>query len=265
MRTNKRRKSRETDVGADSDDEHSLRAAAFAVEGVLPPEFGEVRNGIDYLRRVRWEAQQMPSVSVAPALPAAVSAAQSPTHPVVRLCSQSAARGNEWAAHTAGEEQLRRWFRECRGRWDSVREAERAKRRRVDAEKVCPVCAGACVESVEVLRTASAVSVSLLLEHLSQHCAEDDDDNDSNGSGACSPDDAAECEWMHDRKRVIDFAKCVFGALCVVERPVIPDDAASLNALCRWCIRQHDAHKGDPRDAAPLALLAVLIPTVSCV
>lgn len=261
MRTNKRRRSGQTDVEPDSDDEHSLRMAAFAVDGVLPPEFGEARNGIDYLRRVRWEAQQLPSVSVAPAPPAVVSAACPPTHPAVRLCTQSAARGDEWAAHTAGEEQLRSWFRECRARWDTVREAECNKRRRVDAEKLCPVCSGACVEPVELLRTASAVSVSLLLDHLSQHCAEEDTSN----SGDCCPETAAESAWMHDGERVADFAKYVFGALCVVERPVVPDDAASLNALCRWCARQHGAHKGDPHAATPLAMLAVLIPTVSCV
>ena len=255
MSTKKRRRQEPTNTGSDSDDEHSLRMAAFAVEGVLPPEFGEARNGIDYLRRVRWEAQQMPKVSVAPALPASVSAARPPTHSVVRLCKQSAARGNEWAAHTEGEERLRSWFRECRERWDTVREAEHIKRRRVDAEKLCPVCAGSSVEPVELLRTASAVSVSLLLDHFSQHCVEDES----------ATDNAAECAWMQDWGYVANFAKYVFGTLCVVERPVVPDDAASLNALLRWCVKQCDAHNGEPRAATPLAMLAVLIPTVSCV
>lgn len=255
MLTNKRRRSGQSDKGPDSDDEHSLRTTAFAVDGVLPPEYGETRNGMDYLRRVRWEAQQMPPVSVAPAPPPEVSVAKKPTHPAVRLCTQSAARGDEWAAHTAGEERLRDWFRACRARWDAVREDERARRRRVDAERLCPVCAGTCGEPVELLRTASAVSVGLLLDHLSQHCAEDDGADDGEADSA----------WTCDSERVTGFAKCVFGTLCVVERPVVPDDAASLNALCRWCVKQRDAHKDDPRVATPLALLAVLIPTVSCV
>ena len=142
MLTSKRRQSGQSDKGPDSDDEHSLRTTAFAVDGVLPPEYGETRNGMDYLRRVRWEAQQMPPVSVAPAPPPEVSVAKKPTHPAVRLCTQSAARGDEWAAHTAGEERLRDWFRACRARWDAVREDERARRRRGDAERRWRVCAG---------------------------------------------------------------------------------------------------------------------------
>lgn len=50
----------------DSDDEHdSIQRTAFLVEGEPDFESGPPQDGLEYLRRVRWEAAQIPKVRVA--------------------------------------------------------------------------------------------------------------------------------------------------------------------------------------------------------
>lgn len=54
------------DIGSDCDDDYeSIQKPAFLVEGDPDFDAGPPQDGIEYLRRVRWEAAQIPKVKVA--------------------------------------------------------------------------------------------------------------------------------------------------------------------------------------------------------
>ncbi|KAK1289182.1 hypothetical protein QJS10_CPB18g00439 [Acorus calamus] len=69
---------------ADSDDEyHSIQKPAFHVEGEPDFESGPPQDGLEYLRRVRWEAAQIPKVNVAKVDLNECSNKQTPYMPVI--------------------------------------------------------------------------------------------------------------------------------------------------------------------------------------
>ena len=261
------------------DDDAGLRSAAFAVSGVLPPEYGAVRNGVDHLRRARWEAQQLPPVRVAAVVPRCAATGdgeedEKTLHPEIVRARELARQ--EKAASTPGETKLREWFGQMKKQCQDARaKALGARRKKVGAESLCPLCsakdgaptatgtaAEGTTEATEERKTveekvfgASVVSLGLVLEHLCEHCG-DSNSNENDISGE---------QEEHDEDKMVQLAKLLFCVLCVVDEPLLPDDAAALNCLCRWCSQEsaRRAGHGEKQAANALALVAALIPAVS--
>jgi len=264
MNGRKRKKSgtgsRDDDGDDDDDDigDNGMRSAAFAVDGVLPPEHGEAKNGLDYLRRVRWEAQQLPFVSVSDIPEALQKISAGDEHPdLLRARAIANEKPPEKLAElsAASQKKMQEWFEGVRRGCEESRRTVHRKKKKLDAEALCPLCAGSKDDGDKLngLIDATVVSLSLLLEHISIHCED---------FASAAADD--ECmKKMEDPRVVESMVKLMFGIICVVERPLLPDDSAALNSIHKWCTGQLDSSDRSSPVHKSLLLLAVLIPTLS--
>jgi survival of motor neuron protein-interacting protein 1 len=107
---------------SDEDDEEedsapsSTQPVAFAVDGEFPPEAGSPQTGLDFLRRVRWEARRLPDVVVAEkTATASASASAQPSiatgfGAISEQCEPVAAASLAWEAEFVP------WFSDLRDR-----------------------------------------------------------------------------------------------------------------------------------------------------
>ena len=261
----KRKKSgngRIDDDGINDDDDRDygdvgMRSAAFAVDGVLPPEHGEAKNGLDYLRRVRWEAQQLPFVCVSDIPEALQKINAGDEHPDLlraRAIANEKPPEKLTELSAAGQRKMQEWFEGVRRGCEDSRRTVHRKKKKLDPEGLCPLCTPNKDHKMDSLIDASVVSLSLLLEHISLHCED----------LAAATDDDDECKKkLEEPKMVESLIKLIFGIICVVERPMLADDSAALTSINKWCISQFTSSCHSPMIHKSLLLLIVLIPTLS--
>ena len=182
---------------------------AFSVDGLYPDYMGVPQNGVDYLRRVRWETLQQKSF---------VAVADKGIIPESSEIIDGTAF-NEWDE----EMQMRKrysgfieWFQSKRNKIHQKKKGKKEVVRNI--EDVCPICQNN-IELCKRIELLTVVSLGSFIRHLADdHC-----------------DLEGEEQETTDPHTVVYAAFTVF---CHIESPLIPDDAANCRVVGKWCMEK---------------------------
>ncbi|KAF3330936.1 Gem-associated protein 2 [Carex littledalei] len=191
-----------------SDDSHDgILKPAFYVEGEPDFESGPPVDGWEYLRRVRWEAHQLPDVKVAKLNLNEISAEQTPYMPRIPelpTCPQNLLPSKKWEDSFLDDfSELRKAFSQLDSSVDQLDSSCKSKSSLEGQSQIIPTVA--TIISMDVVSRASTlrnyINMSESMEKVSRH----------------------ECLWL--------FALCA-----TVDMPLHADTCASLRCLLRKCL-----------------------------
>ncbi|XP_038989669.1 uncharacterized protein LOC120113061 [Phoenix dactylifera] len=215
-----------------SDEYQSIQKPAFLVEGEPDFDSGPPLDGFEYLRRVRWEAAQIPKVKVAKLNLSKVNSEQTPYMPKIpeiAKCPLNLLPLKDWEdAFLANFSEIRQAFSLLENSSDQVSA-------RKSSDNYCKQTDRAeqpkCIPTVSVIRGMDAVSRAATLRNYISMLE---------SASILSRDD---CLWL--------FALCV-----AVDVPLGAETSAALRCLLRKCSSLL-ARKSEPDDEA--AMLNILI------
>lgn len=214
------------------DEYESIQRPAFLVEGEPDLDSGPPLDGLEYLRRVRWEAAQFPKVKIAKINLSKVSSEQTPYMPKIpeiAKCPQNLLPSKDWEdAFLANFSEIRQAFLLLENSPDqpSARKSSDNSCKQSDSTQQPK-----CIPTVPLVRGMDAVSRAATLRNYIRVLE---------SASILSRDD---CLWL--------FALCV-----AVDTPLDADTCASLRCLLRKCSSLL-AGKSEPDDE--VAMLNILI------
>ncbi|KAJ4751526.1 Gem-associated protein 2 [Rhynchospora pubera] len=195
----------EDDISDDSYD--GILKLAFLVEGEPDFESGPPVDGWEYLRRVRWEADQLPDVKVAKLNLNEINAEQTPYMPKIPdlpKCPTNLLPSKKWEDYFLNEfSELRKAFSQLSSSLDLSNSSPISKSSIEDQSQVAPTVA--TILNMDAVHRAATlrnyIDMAESLEKLSRH----------------------DCLWL--------FALCA-----TVDMPLHADTCASLRCLLRKCL-----------------------------
>ncbi|KAJ4819351.1 Gem-associated protein 2 [Rhynchospora pubera] len=195
----------EDDISDDSYD--GILKPAFLVEGEPDFESGPPVDGWEYLRRVRWEADQLPDVKVAKLNLNEINAEQTPYMPKIPdlpKCPTNLLPSKKWEDYFLNEfSELRKAFSQLSSSLDPSNSSPISKSSIEDQSQVAPTVA--TILNMDAVHRAATlrnyIDMAESLEKLSRH----------------------DCLWL--------FALCA-----TVDMPLHADTCASLRCLLRKCL-----------------------------
>nr|XP_010930173.1 uncharacterized protein LOC105051424 [Elaeis guineensis]XP_029122397.1 uncharacterized protein LOC105051424 [Elaeis guineensis] len=215
-----------------SDEYESIQRPAFVVEGEPDFDSGPPLDGLEYLRRVRWEAAQIPKVKVAKLNLSKVSSEQTPYMPKIpeiAKCPVNLLPSKDWEnAFLANFSEIRQAFSLLENSSDqpSARKSSDNSCKQTDSTEQPK-----CIPTVSLIRGMDAVKRAATLRNYISMLE---------SASILSRDD---CLWL--------FALCA-----AVDIPLDGETCASLRCLLRICSSLL-ARKSEPDDE--VAMLNILI------
>ncbi|KAJ0977026.1 hypothetical protein J5N97_012500 [Dioscorea zingiberensis] len=213
----------EDDGGSSDGGSDNIQRPAFYVEGEPDFESGSPQDGMEYLRRVRWEAAQIPKVNVAKLKPYNLSSEQTnymPNIPEISTCPPNLLPSKQW------EEAFLSEFSEIRKVFSGL---ENPGNQLFNSKIFQSPCKQS--ESKQWPNGVPTVSVILHMDVVSRAATLRNFISMLETASSLSKND---CQWL--------FALCV-----AVDIPLHAETSASLRCLLRKCMSLL-AEKSEPDD-----------------
>jgi len=234
--------------------DNELLPVAFKVDGEFPPEAGTPMSGLDYLRRVRWEARNIPAVVVSNINPREYDSKQTVTINTITKQNSLAPTPDNLKPNNEWEVAFIASFSELRQKWNNQRQLENVAYKKPpfplpslkDELKLRNYFFGNASQpnkKVTINPTPPLMSLLLMLDEvsvktlLSFHIA-----------------------WLEERPLDSLSAQWIYALLVLLEKPLDADISADLRVLLRYCIILRVAQQND---TPLLPMLNILITIVA--